>query len=415
MPCDLQHSGFIMAINTFAGSSETLFSFEFVALSTISFLAFCNLSLFYGFNAYLEGLEVTAAWRGILIGLEPATAFVLRPIISPWLTPRNSVPVIGLGLTLVMLALLGYAEADNLWTLGLIRILHGTGFVVMISACVSVVVLFIPEGRSGQGFGVISITTLLPYAVLPPLVEPLLIVVGDASRVYTLFSPLFVPALLLLPAVGRGVRRRLTEPRDQIVHRPKRADIVEDLRTPGIVGILATNLLFIIATSTVFFYMKDHLSDLGTGNPGLFFSISTGSTILVRIVCGKLLDKVNRAAMLALFLAVLTLCFLLFSLAQTSGVILSLAGLYGVCLGFIMPQLNASMFVISPRHLRGLNTNMMFFTMDAGFWMGPMLAGLLLAMGVDYAGLLAFFAVLPLAGAVISWSLVKVLRVQDDR
>ena len=411
MPHDLQHSGCIMSMNTSAKSPDSLFSFEFVALSAISFLAFCNLSLFYGFNAYLEGLGVAAAWRGVLIGLEPATAFVLRPIISPWLTPRNSVQVIGVGLVLIMLALLGYSQAENLWTLGLIRMLHGAGFVVMISACVSVLVLFIPEGRSGQGFGVFSITTLLPYAVLPPLVEPLLVAVGDASRVYTLFSPLFVPALFLLPAVGRGVRRRVADLPDKAMQRPRLKDLVEDLRTPGIPRLLTANLLLFIATTTVFFYMKDHLSALGGGNPGFFFSISTGATILVRIACGKLLDRVNRAAMLGLFLLALAVCFLLFSLAETPDKILILAGLYGVCLGFVMPQLNAAMFVISPRHLRGLNTNMMLFTMDAGFWMGPMLAGTLLAMGVAYAELFLAFAVLPLAGSVIAWSMVGLLRV----
>ncbi len=396
-------------MNSPAENSSSLLSFEFTALSAISFLAFCNLSMFYGFNAYLEGLGVEAAWRGVLIGLEPGTAFLLRPIISPWLTPRNSTRVMGVGLILIMFALFSYSLTMNLWTLALVRMLHGAGFVVMISACVSVLVLFIPPGRSGQGFGVFSITSLLPYALLPPLVEPLLAVIGDASRVYALFSPLFVPALFLLPAVNRGVRRRMADLPDRTLQRPRCKDIIEDLRTPGIARLLAASLLLFIATTTVFFYMKDHLAALGAGNPGLFFSFSTGATILVRIACGKILDKVNRAAMLALFLVVLSLCFFFFSLAQTPGSILILAGLYGVCLGFVMPQLNAAMFVISPHHLRGLNTNMMLFTMDAGFWMGPVLAGMLLSVGADYAELFAVFAVLPLAGAVIAWSLVRML------
>lgn len=278
-------------MNTPSENFSSLISFEFVTLSAISFLAFCNLSLFYGFNAYLEGLEVAAVWRGVLIGLEPATAFALRPIISPWLTPRNSVQVIGAGLVLIMLALLGYSQAENSWNLALVRMLHGAGFVVMISACVSVLVLFIPEDRSGQGFGVFSITTLLPYAVLPPLVEPLLVVVGDASRVYALFSPLFVPALFLLPAVGRGVRRRMADLPDKSMQRPRHKDLIEDLRTPGVARLLTANLLLFIATTTVFFYMKDHLTSLGGKNPGFFFSISTGATIMVRIACGKVLDR----------------------------------------------------------------------------------------------------------------------------
>ncbi len=398
-----------MSTNTSAKSPDSLLSLEFVALSAISFLAFCNLSLFYGFNAYLEGIGVQATWRGVLIGLLPGTSFALRPFIIPWLTPGNSVRTMGVGLLLIVLALSGYSLATDLWTLALVRVLHGAGFVVTLSACVSVLVLFIPEGRSGQGFGVFSITTLLPFAVLPPLVEPLQIVVGDASRVYSLFSPLIVPALFLLPVLGRRVRLRMANLPDKALQRLRCKDLAEDFRTPGIARLLTANLLFFIATTTVFFYMKDHLLVLGAGNPGLFFSISVGMTILVRISCGKLLDRVNRAAMLSLFLLVLALCFLLFSQAGTSDRILILAGLYGACLGFVIPQLNAAMFDISPQHLRGLNTNMMIFTMDAGLWMSPVLAGILLAMGADYAELFLAFAVLPLAGAVIAWSLVRML------
>ncbi len=389
-------------------SASSLLTFEFVALSSISFLAFCNLSLFYGFNSYLEGIGVPPAWRGILIGLEPGTAFLLRPIISPWLTPRNSVRVMGLGLILIMLALLSYSQAQNLWVLALVRVLHGAGFVVMISACVSLLVILIPPGRTGQGFGVFSITSLLPYAVLPPLVEPLLSRVNDASFVYAFFSPLSIPALILLPVLSRRIRHLFSILPAKTMECPSVKEITEDLLIPGVARLLAANLFLFISATVVFFYMKDHLSASGSGNPGLFFSISTGATILVRVVFGKLLDKVNRAVMLSVFLFILALCLVFFSLSGTANFILALAGLYGLCLGFIMPQLNAAMFDISPQHLRGLNTNMMLFTMDAGFWMGPVLAGMLLTMGLDYGKMFLIFSLLPLMGSAISLTLIKI-------
>ncbi len=148
--------------------------------------------------------------------------------------------------------MLSYSLAEDLWALALVRMLHGAGFVVMLSACVSVLVMFIPPGRSGQGFGVFSITSLLPYTMLPPLVEPLLNVIGDASRVYALFSPLFIPALFLLPAVGRRVRHHMASLPDKTIQRPGLQDIVENMRTPGIVRLLAANLLLFIATTTIF-------------------------------------------------------------------------------------------------------------------------------------------------------------------
>lgn len=387
-----------------------LLSFEFVVLSAISFLAFCNLAIFYGFNAYLERQGIDPAWRGALLALEPAAAFVLRPVVSPLLNLGNGVRAMGLGLATVMAALAGYSIADGLAALALVRVLHGTGFVLLVSAVISVLVHYVPKERSGQGFGIFSIMTLLPYALMPPFVESLLPGAGDEASVYLLAAPLFLPAFLLLFPLGRRTRALAAALPQRARTRPSLDDIRCDLSTPGVARLLLANLLVFTATTVVFFHMKDHLAGLGSANPGLFFSISTAATILVRVACGPLLDRVNRAAMLAAFLPVLGLCLYLFGAASGPGGIMALAGLYGVCLGFIMPQLNAAMFVISPPHLRGLNTNLMLFTMDGGYWLGPLLAGFLSAGGLGHAGVFGLLGMLPLAAGGVALSMVGLAR-----
>lgn len=387
-----------------------LLSFEFVALSAISFLAFCNLSIFYGFNTYLERQGVDPAWCGALLALEPAAAFMLRPIVSPLLNLGNGVRAIGLGLATVMAALAGYSFADGLASLALVRILHGVGFVLLVSAAISVLVHYVPKERSGQGFGVFSIMTLLPYALMPPLVESLLPGAGDEAGVYLLAAPLFLPAFLLLIPLGRRARSLAVTLPQRAMARPSLAEVRADLRAPGVARLLLANLLVFTATTVVFFHMKDHLAGLGSANPGLFFSISTTATILVRVTCGPLLDRVNRAATLAVSLPLLGSCLFLFGVATGPVGILSLAGFYGASLGFIMPQLNAAMFVISPPHLRGLNTNLMLFTMDGGYWLGPLLAGFLSAAGLGYAGIFGLIGMLPLAAGGVALSMVGLTR-----
>ncbi len=58
-----------------------------------------------------------------------------------------------------------------------------------------------------------------------------------------------------------------------------------------------------------------------------------------------------------------------------------MAGYYGLCIGFIMPLLNASLFDLSPPDLRGVNANLALFVMDAGFFLSPYAGGAFIASG----------------------------------
>jgi hypothetical protein len=210
----------------------TLFTYEFVVLSAISFFAFCNLSLFYGFNAWLERRGIPSAWRGVLLALEPATAFMVRPFLSSFLHLGNGCRVMGGGLVTIAVSLYGYSLADSLPALAVVRVAHGFGFVLTVSACMAILVHCIPRDLSGQGFGIFAITALVPYAVLPPVVERLLPLAGGESRVYALGAPLLLVPLLLLIPLGRRIRGRSPAPPPPGGTRNNLGAILEDLRLP---------------------------------------------------------------------------------------------------------------------------------------------------------------------------------------
>lgn len=394
----------------FPRNDNSLLQPEFCVLMGVAFLAFCNISLFYGLNAYLETQHIPPLWRGILLSLEPCTALIIRPVASLFLTSRNSLWVVGGALVLLIAALCSYSLAHSIWSLALVRIFHGLGFVLLISALVTILVEIIPPQRSGQAFGFFTIASLLPYAVLPPIAERLVSLVGSEPHVYALFSPLLLLPLMALPYLNKHRRIRSKDGR-AVNQRPLLADIRTNLKTPGIASLLVASGLVFTATTVVFFFMKDRLLELNIANAGLFFSISTAVTIGVRVFCSALLDKVNRAAMLTVTLLLMGVVFILFSEATAALSIYTLAGVYGLCIGFAMPQLNASMFVLSPPHLRGFNSNLMLFTMDAGYVLGPLLAGGLLNIGVPTSNLFLYIATGPLLAAMLSYGLIRFMRV----
>lgn len=380
-----------------------LFSTAFVLLGVASFMAFCNLAVFYGFHAHMERLGLPQAWRGPLLALEPFAALVLRPVISPFLTLRNGVRGMALGLLLAATALSLYPQALEVWSLACVRVLHGAGFSVLVSSLVTLVVHVIPRERSGQGFSLFTLTTLVPMAAVPPLVEFLLPVLGNEAGVYQAAAPVMLGGLALLPVLARHVRvlAAALPARDQ--DRPTWTDIRENFRIPGVLALLAAALALFTATSGVFFFAREAAAQVGMANPGLFFTVVTLANAILRLVGSTFFDRVDKPLVLGLSLVLLAGSVAAMPLARTPWAFLALAAVYGTGQGVSMPLMSTVAVLISPPRLRGLNSNLLLFAMDAGFSFGPLLAGALHPLGLDAvfhgAGVLALGSALTVMAA----------------
>nr|HMM40249.1 MFS transporter [Desulfovibrio sp.] len=111
-----------------------LCTYDFVVLCLVTLFGFANIAMFYSFHVYMQRLGLPPDWRGPLLALEPMAALVLRPFLGPRLTPWNSTRAALAGLAAVALALLSYPLARSVWPLALVRLLHGAGFVVLVSS-----------------------------------------------------------------------------------------------------------------------------------------------------------------------------------------------------------------------------------------------------------------------------------------
>jgi hypothetical protein len=177
-----------------------------------------------------------------------------------------------------------------------------------------------------------------------------------------------------------------------LVRRPTLQEIRLNLRESRVVLILAVNLLLYLCYATVFFFMKDQCLESGITEVGRFFTISTLVMIAVRLSGGFLFDKVNKVKILVAFMSLLVPCFVLLGRIHSSPTLTLMAFYYGLCTGVLFPLLNATLFVASPPPLRGLNTNLALFMMDAGFFLSPYAGGLLMAAGASVSMLFVLCA-----------------------
>jgi predicted MFS family arabinose efflux permease len=368
-------------------SSPKLYSFEFISLCLILLSAFCSVAVFFNFYHYLGKIEIPAIWRGFLLGLEPMAAFLFRPFAICLISTRNSFAVMVLSLILMILASCSYLPAADVASLFILRIAHGIVFVLLTTAVIALLVQFIPKEKSAQGFGIASIVMMIPLATLPPLSEILLPLVRNEADIYAGVSLLTLVALVFGMLLRKRLARVLPNLDEEVLRRPTFAEIRENFRQRSVALLLTASFFLYLAHATFFYFMKDLCLQTGVGDVGLFFMISVTVMIVVRIPGGRMLDRFNKLRLFQLGLAALAICFALLPSAGSRPAFYLAGAFFGLCIGIVMPLLNALIFSASAPSLRGLNTNMSLFTIDAGYCLLPYIGGILIVLGADFGEL----------------------------
>lgn len=364
--------------------SPKLFSFEFFALCLILVAAFANVSVFYSFYHYLGTIGIPVAWRGFLVGLEPMAAFALRLFVIPWISTRNAVIVLLASLILIIIVSCSYLWALTVPALIVLRIFHGAAFVLLTSAVIALVVQFIPQEKSGQGFSIVSISMMIPYAVIPTLTETLLPHVASEAVIYAGISVFSVVSVLLLVALKKRFSNVFGNMDEALARRPRKDEVRENFRQLSVVLLLVIAFLVYLAHATVFYFIKDLSLQTPVGDMGSFFTISMLTMISVRVFGSVIFDRTNKLYGFQTGLVLLIICLVLLPHAGTRTSFYLLAGLYGFCVGIILPLMNALLFSASAPPLRGLNTNLTLFTLDAGYFIMPYVGGIIIAFGARF-------------------------------
>lgn len=380
---------------------EKLFTREFLAINVIAFLAFCNMAVFFQFYLYLTTLPIAAEWYGFLIALFSVTGLILRPLISPFLHADNARKWMLASAVAVIVSLIGYNLAVGFWGMFLVRALHGIAYMVLGAALNARLVELIPPSRSGQAFGLITVITLLPFAVIPPLLDVATRQLGGFVPVLNIAA---VMMLLIFPvslAIKTTTGTQRGSEKSEASRRPGMDEIIANLKDRCVFTLLLLMILLYSSFTPVFFFLEGYAKNAGIINPGLFLTLSTFSEIGIRLLAGSLFDRINKVYLVAGSLFAIALGYL--ALAWFSGAVMfyGLGIFLGLGWGVAMPVLNALMFDVSPPSLRGFNTNLGVQMFQAGFFIGPLVGGLLLAR-MDYRAIYLFCAVLAFAATALT-------------
>jgi predicted MFS family arabinose efflux permease len=352
-----------------------LWSRDLLVLLAIAFLAYANISVFFRYYPYLQTLPINPGRLGVLIGAFSAVSLILRPLISPWFNTANSRGWIMIGTMLVIVSLGLYSLVHGFWGMLTVRCLHGLAFVVMGSALMALIVAYIPLGRSSQVFGIISIVVMLPNTVVPPLWPLLERFFGGFTNVLLAFSILTALIFPLVVLTGRGQKMETGSPSLQRLTWPEIRSNLGDLK---LVAILSAMFFLYCGVSVVFFFVADLARTYGLSGVGIFFMITTMGEIGVRLAAGQTFDRLPKAMLLALTLILLAVAYAVLARGQDQGVFFVVAVVLGLGWGAAMPVFNGLVFDVSAPRYRAFNTNLGLQMFQAGFFLGPIMGGMIL-------------------------------------
>ena len=370
----------------------------FVLLNLQFMLVSAALALFFPFHAYLALLGFTQESAGFIIGADALASLLVQPLVAVFIHPGNARRWLAMGALVMAGAMVLQGQFVSFLPLAGARLIQGAGFSCVVAALVTLIVQSIPQGLSGQAFGWISMVRLIPYATVPSLLE------------FAGFNPAGFDKLLLggallalapLIVMGLSSAAHAGSAAELPGRAPGKAAIIASLRQRQVLLLLIAGLLLYGGYSAAFFHLRGLGQALGLSNGGLFFSIATLVMIGVRLAGGWLFDRYSKVRLSVLGFGVIAIAYAVLPWVPNTAAFLGLACLLGLGWGAVMPLQSALMFEVSGVASRALNQNLLLVCMQAGFFLGPALGGVLLC-ATGFAGLFVAAATTSVAAAWLS-------------
>ncbi|MEM6643989.1 MAG: MFS transporter [Bacteroidota bacterium] len=344
------------------------YSLNFWLLSLSSFLFFAS------FNMVLPELpDFMRSFGGEdFIGLHitffTLTALISRPFSGKLTDTWGRIPVMVLGCLVTAVVSFFYPFFLNIYAFLFIRFLHGfsTGFKPTGTA--AYVADIVPASRRGEGMGVLSFFGMVGMGLGNYFGGEIAIRYSTEFLFYASAGVAILSVLTLL-----GMKETLSDRQkfSWSLLKIKKEDVYEPtVLVPSVVMVLVT-----FSFGTALTLIPDYSLYLGIENKGLYMFYFTLSSLVSRIVGGRLSDRFGRRVVLmAAMLIVSTGCvYTGFSLTPRHFFIgaLILGGGYGLS----SPSLFAWAADLAPDQYRGRGFSTLFMALEIGIGMGAFLSG----------------------------------------
>jgi MFS family permease len=355
---------------------QSVYDVRFWLLCASSFLFSSSFNMLIPeLPAYLSSLG-GSGYKGYIIGLFTLTAGLSRPFSGRLTDTIGRVPVMAIGSLVCVVCSLLYPLLSTVAGFLLLRLFHGfsTGFKP--TATATYIADVIPANRWGEAMGIHGLCFSTGLAIGPALG-------GWITSHYPIDWLFYCSSLFALLSIVILMNLKETHPEKQRFHfkhlQLKRVDIFEPLVIPAAL----VTFLGYISYGAILTLIPDWSDHLGISNKGTFYVVFTVSSLLVRLLSGKLSDRKGRVYVLRIALLLIIVSVFLLGLADSVATLFAGAFLYGMGTGLFSPAISAWTADLSHAEHRGRGMATMYIALEAGIGLGAMVAGWLFQDQLD--------------------------------
>lgn len=345
-------------------------------LYTTNFWLLCLSSFFFfaSFNMmipelpdYLSSLG-GEAHKGLIIPLFTLMAGLSRPFSGRLTDTIGRVPILLYGAIVCIVAGFIYPLVTSVFAFFLLRLLHGMSTGFKPTATMAYAGDIAPIERRGEAMGIQGMFGSLGMAAGPAIGGWLALNMGLDKLFYVSSAFALLSVLVVLQM-----------PETLITKVPFRWELLKigwsDVFDKKAFPSAAVMFLTAFSSGTVLTLIPDFSSHLGIGNKGIFFTIFTLSSILMRFLAGKISDRYGRVPVLMIGTLIYFFTMTAAGFVQNVGFFYLVAFAFGLAIGLTSPTIFAWTVDLADDQYRGRALATMFIALEAGIGIGGVFSG----------------------------------------
>ena len=323
-------------------SDQSLYTKPFILAAVANFLFFSNLNAYTLLPLYIQQLGGREGQIGTIMAMYSVAAILCQLGTGPLIDRFGRKPFILLGAILAIGVSVTFVFSARLgWHFYLLRFLQGAAFATFMTSNLTLLADLAPAGRRAEAVGVFGVSGLVTIALGPAIGEMVLRGYG--------FRVLFAGTVLL--GIGTLAVCLATEiPVPMAVEVPRRLG-------PGFwrtfMPVIVSSFQFGLANSIVFVFLPPFARYVGLPRIAPFYIVYTLMAVAVRFLGGRLADRLGRRQVILPSLIGLSIGVLLFSVLQSTWMLVLIAFINGTAHGFVYPATSAMAFDRAPSGARG--------------------------------------------------------------
>ncbi len=383
--------------------SQSIYTLQFWLLCLSNFLFSASFQMMIPeLPDYLSSMG-GKAYIGYIISLFTLTAGFSRPFSGKLTDTLGRVPIMAFGSVVCFVCGCIYPFIHTVAGFLFLRFVHGFSTGTKPTATSAYVADIIPEDRRGEAQGMLGIFTATGMSFGPTIGGYL----ADTFSIDALFYTSSAFALLSILIL---VNMRETLPPTQKQAFSWRLFKIgwEDIFEPRVLPTFLVMLFVSFSSGVILTLVPDQTKLLGMSNKGIFFTVYTIASLVVRLFFAKSSDRHGRVPVLMVSSVFLIGAMLLLGFSHSVFWFFVASVLFGFSWGFNTPTLTAWTVDLSDELYRGRAIATMYIALEAGIGIGAVAGGKL------YQGIVANLpipyavaALLSLLSFVYLWILLK--------